>query len=193
MLNPQGRHYNALKDYLNNNMEDLYFDEDAVYMEVNSRDFKRRLRVMDANAEAVCDFLRTRSVAGGMPTAVIKEVFYPKYITRDNYDAYRKLEVDPEDGKVGGFGGLFSLTFTSMAASMAFYDALRCYKGPSFGTNFTLACPYTIISHYKELDWANQYGVEAGLVRISVGMEERATLLSWMKAALDAVDAVKSA
>ena len=177
---------------MNKNFEDLYFDEDAAYMEVNSRDFKRRLRVMDANAETVCEFLRTRSIAGCMPTAVLKEVFYPKYITRDNYDAYRKTGVDPEDGKVGGFGGLFSLTFTSMAASMAFYDALRCFKGGSFGTNFSLACPYTIISHFKELDWANQYDVEAGIVRVGVGMEEPATLLSWMKAALDAAEAVKS-
>jgi len=57
--------------------EDVYFDEDAIYMERNSRDFKRRIKVIDANAEAVCDFLRSRSVAGGAPLPVVKEVFYP--------------------------------------------------------------------------------------------------------------------
>lgn len=193
MLNPEGRHYKELKDYLNKNFEDVYFDEDAIYMERNSRDFKRRIRVIDANAEAACDFLRTRSIAGGLPTAVIKEVFYPKYITRDKYDACRKIEIDPEDDKVGGFGGLFSLTFTSMAASKAFFDTLQCYKGPSLGANFTLACPFTILAHFTELDWANQYGVEPSLVRISVGMEERETLMSWVKAALDAAESVISA
>jgi cystathionine gamma-synthase len=193
VLNPRGRHYNALKDHLTKNFEDVYFDEDAIYMERNSRDFKRRIRVIDVNAEAACDFLRTRSIAGGLPTAVIKEVYYPKYITRDQYDACRKTGLDPEDGRVGGFGGLFSLTFTSMVASKAFFDTLQCYKGPSLGTNFTLACPFTILAHFTELDWASQYGVEPSLVRISVGMEEQETLMSWMKAALEAAEAVKSA
>lgn len=193
MLNPAGRHYTVLKDSLNKSFEDVYFNEDAIYMERNSRDFKRRIRAIDANAEAVCDFLRTRSIAGGLPTAVLKEVFYPKYTTRDKYDVCRKTQVDPEDGRVGGFGGLFSLTFTSMAASKAFFDNLQCLKGPSLGTNFTLACPYTILAHFTELDWASQYGVEGSLIRISVGMEERGILLSWMRAALNAAEAVTSA
>lgn len=157
-------------------------------MERNSRNFKSRVRVIDSNAEAVCDFLRSRSVAGGASSAAIKEVYYPKYITRENYEICRNHEVDSEDGKTGGFGGLFSLTFTSDAASKAFYDALSCYKGPSLGTNFTLACPYTILAHYSELDWAAQYGVETGLVRISVGMEETATLLRWFETALSAAE-----
>ena len=162
-------------------------------MERNSRDFKRRVRVIDANAEAVCDFLRSRSVAGGYTASpAIKEVFYPKYITRENYDACRILTPDPEDGKTGGFGGLFSLTFTSVGASKAFFDALPCYKGPSLGTNFTLACPFTILAHYVELDWAAQYGVEEGLVRISVGMEDTASLLHSFETALKAAENTSS-
>jgi len=160
-------------------------------MERNSRDFKRRVRVIDTNAEAVCDFLRSRSIAGGASSAVIKEVYYPKYITRENYDVCRNHNVDPEDGKTGGFGGLFSLTFTSDPASKAFFDALPCHKGPSLGTNFTLACPYTILAHYGEFDWATRYGVETGLVRISVGMEETAILLRSFETALKAAEAVQ--
>lgn len=178
-----------LKQHLNDNFEDVYFNEDAIFMERNSRDFKRRVRVIDTNTETVCDFLRSRSLAGGALSAAIKEVYYPKYITRENYDVCRNHDVDPEDGKTGGFGGLFSLTFTSDAASKAFFDALPCHKGPSLGTNFTLACPYTILAHYTELDWAVQYGVESGLVRISVGMEEAATLLRSFEVALEAAEA----
>ena len=33
-------------------------------------------------------------------------------------------------------------------------------QGPGFGTNFTLACPYTLLAHYHELDWAASCGVE---------------------------------
>ncbi|KAF8155576.1 pyridoxal phosphate-dependent transferase [Crassisporium funariophilum] len=190
VLNPQGRHYAKLKRYLDDHFEDIYFDEDAIYMERNSRDFKRRIRVIDANAEIVCDFLRSRSLAVGATSPAVKEVFYPKYITPENYNHCRIKDVSAEDGKSGGYGGLFSLTFTSVAASVAFYDTLACYKGPSLGTNFTLACPFTILAHFGELDWAAQFGVEEGLVRISVGMEDAAVLLQLFEEALKAAEAV---
>ena len=172
------------------NFEDCYYDEDAIYMERNSRDFRRRIGIIDTNAEAVCDFLRSRSVAGGAQSGVIKEVFYPKFITREHFEHCR---IKPKAGAnkndlIGGFGGLFSLTFTSDTVSHAFFDALPCYKGPSLGTNFTLASPYTILAHFVELDWAMQYGVEAGLVRVSVGMEDTKVLLEWFEIALKAAE-----
>ena len=188
VLNPQGRHYQALKKHMDDKFEDLYFDEDAIYLERNSRDFKQRIRIIDSNAEAICDFLRQRSLAGGASTPAIKEVFYPKYITPENYNHCR---IKDSDGKVvGGYGGLFSLTFTSLKASLAFFDALPCYKGPSLGTNFTLACPYTILAHFTELGWAAEFGVEEGLVRISVGTEDTDVLLRDFGVALAAADAV---
>jgi cystathionine gamma-synthase len=174
--------------------EDMYYDEDAIYMERNSRDFKRRIRRIDSNTEALCDFLRSNCLAAGAPDAVIKEVFYPKYTTPQNYEHCRiKAKARPPlDGMVagqdddGGFGGLFSLTFTSDEASKAFFDALSCFKGPSLGTNFTLASPFVILAHYAELEWAAQYGVEAGLVRVSVGMEGKEVLLEAFDIALKA-------
>ncbi|KAF8645672.1 hypothetical protein AX16_007655 [Volvariella volvacea WC 439] len=193
-LNPNGRHYDRLKSHLTSTFEDVYFDQDAIFMERNSRDFAKRIRTIDTNAEAVCGYLRSNSLAADNPpaSAVIKEVFYPKYVTRELYERCRIKGTTDSPG--GGYGGLFSITFTSKAASEAFFDNLACYKGPSLGTNFTLACPYTILAHYGELDWAAQYGVEAGLVRVSVGMEPTSTLLEWFKDALKAAEkAVASA
>jgi cystathionine gamma-synthase len=144
---------------------------------------------INANAREVCNFLRSRAlsnedVGGSAPgppaQRVIKEVFYPEWMTRANYDLCRR------PGKDDNFGMLFSLTFVSLAASAAFYDALGCAKGPSLGTNFTLSCPYTILGHFWEKEWAASYGVEEGLVRVSVGMEDRETLLAWFEKALDA-------
>jgi cystathionine gamma-synthase len=190
-LNPKGRHYEKLKAYMDSNFEDAYYDEDAIYMERNSRDFQRRIRIVDTNTEAVCDFLRSHSLAGGSPSGVIKEVFYPKFITRGHYEhCLIKPAAGAEHDSGGGFGGLFSLTFTSDTASRAFFDALQCYKGPSLGTNFTLASPFTILAHFTELEWAAQYGVEAGLVRISVGMEDTKVLLEWFETALSAAESV---
>lgn len=170
--------------------DDDYYDEDAIFMESNSRDFERRISVINKNAEVVCDFLRSHSIAGGMSSSVIKDIFYPKWITRDMYDHCRvKKSAGCDEGMDGGFGGLFSVTFTTADASTAFYDTLSCYKGPSLGTNFTLACPYTILAHYRELEWAAEHGVEETLVRISVGMEEKESLLGCLAAALQAAQA----
>jgi len=186
VLNPKLRHYQALKDHLLSTYEDIYYGEDAIYMERNSRDFRRRVHVINDNTEAVCDFLRSRSVAGGGESPAIKDVLYPKWSTRENYD---KCRVKASDGTAtGGFGGLFSLTFTSTDVSSAFFDTLPINKGPSLGTNFTLACPYTILAHYDELEWAAKFGVEEGLVRVSIGMENKEDLLGMFEKALIAAE-----
>ncbi|KIL58417.1 hypothetical protein M378DRAFT_86485 [Amanita muscaria Koide BX008] len=196
VLNPNGRHYAALKAHMAAHYQDIYYHEDAIHMEWNSRDLEQRIKTIDANAEALCDFLRPHSVAAGATNAVIKEVFYPKYITPENYEGCRTkvtnhdLSSSPSNGG-GGYGGLFSLTFTSGAASAAFYDALSCFKGPGLGTNFTLACNYTILAHFKELEWAAQNGVEVGLVRVSVGTENQEALLGTIEAALNAAKEAK--
>ena len=87
---------------------------------------------INATAEVVCDFSRSHSVAGGntAPTAVIKQMFYPKYSTPENYECRRKKKrTGGEEQEEGGYGGLFSLTFTSRAAWEGFFDVLQCFKG----------------------------------------------------------------
>lgn len=157
-------------------------------MERNSRDYRTRIKKVNDNAYDVCDFLHKRSLDDESTPAegkVLKKVYYPRYITPGTY---AQAQRHPTLGK-GGYGGLFSLTFTSLAASRAFYDAIGCAKGPSLGTSFTLASPYTILAHYLELDWAAGYGVEKGLVRISVGQEDQSVLKAWFETALAAGEA----
>ena len=68
---------------------------------------------------------------------------------------------------------MFSLVLKDAPANAPkFYDALRVSKGPSLGTNFTLACPYTLLAHFDELDWVESIGVSPHLVRVSIGLEE---------------------
>jgi cystathionine gamma-synthase len=186
VLNPYSKHFGELKQAIEETYEDSYFAEDAVFMERNSRDFRTRIATINDNAYALTEFLRARSLKNPQPPqgTVVKEVYYPRYITPENFALAQRL---PSTGK-GGFGGLFSLTFTSIAASRAFFDALECCKGPSLGTNFTLACPYTILAHYMELDWASGFGVEAGLVRVSVGLEPIETLFATFARAVDAAE-----
>jgi cystathionine gamma-synthase len=43
------------------------------------------------------------------------------------------------------------------------------------------------LAHFTELDWAAQFGVEANLVRFSVGLEETEALKKVFQTALDAI------
>jgi len=91
---------------------------------------------------------------------------------------------------VSGKGCLLSLLLCPHMNTKAFYDALAVNKGPSLGTNFTLVCPYTLLAHYTELDWAADFGVSAHLIRVSVGAEPIETLLALFEAALEKAAAV---
>lgn len=57
VLNPNGAHYQTLKDALKIDHEDLIWSEDALFLERNSRSFKDRSRIINRNTEALCDFL----------------------------------------------------------------------------------------------------------------------------------------
>ncbi|KAG9022633.1 hypothetical protein FS837_006263, partial [Tulasnella sp. UAMH 9824] len=198
VLNPQRRYHGVLRDHLKINYEDLFWHEDVVCMELNSRHFARRIDVINRNAETIADWLwhqsevynaaqnESRTHEGSK--RVITNVFYPKWVMRQNYDACRRR---PASSVVtprypSGFGGLLTILFCNESAARAFYDNLGCEKGPTCGTSFTIACPYTIIAHSREVDWAAEYGVPINIVRISVGMEDEETILGWVKYALEA-------
>lgn len=172
ILNPKGRYYNVLKQTWEADYEDNHWAEDSVFLERNSRDFVPRIERINANAEAICDVLRTHPR--------VKQVNYPKYSpTRPFYDQCRTPR--------GGYGGLLSATFYSTADTVAFFDNLDTAKGPSLGTNFTLSSPYVILAHYTELDWAASFGVEVNLVRFSVGLEDTEELVNIFRHALKAM------
>ncbi|EEP82120.1 cystathionine gamma-synthase [Uncinocarpus reesii 1704] len=171
VYNPHGRYFQALRGTLESEYEDNYWAEDAIFLERNSRDFVSRIERINASAEALTARLKA--------SPLVKELYYPKYNpTRPLYDRCRNQN--------GGYGGLFSVTFHSTSAAIAFFDALNVMKGPSLGTNFTLSSPYTLLAHYGELEWAQSFGVASDLVRISVGLEEIRELELAIDHALDA-------
>ncbi|KAJ6440862.1 cystathionine gamma-synthase [Purpureocillium lavendulum] len=174
ILNPESRYYAALKNALDHDVfEDTYWPEDVIFMERNSRDFARRVDRINANAEAICDTLRS--------SPLVKSLYYPKYNTsRSNYDARRLPD--------GGYGGLLSVVFTDKKKAQVFYDNMEIAKGPSLGTNFTLCSPYVLLAHYQELPWAAQYGVDPDLIRVSVGLEETDHLQTTFRKALVAAE-----
>src|SRR6267154_659960 len=124
-------------------------------MEVNSRGMGERVAALNRNAEALADMLYAQSAVAGAENAVVQEVFYPKYQSRENYD--RCLNTDAAEAGITaiGYGSLLSASFISLDAAKAFYSALKCYKGVTLGTVFTLATAFAAIAFPPEqMDWA---------------------------------------
>ncbi|KAG7447610.1 PLP-dependent transferase [Guyanagaster necrorhizus] len=184
LLNPTSPYYSAFKARMEETYQDLYFSEDAICLEANTRDIKQRIAIVNKNAEAVADYLYARSQMS--QGSFIKQVLYPKYQDRDIYERY----LNKESGARPGYGGLLSVSFTSLAVGKVFYDALRCYKGITFGTIFTLAIPFTEMSFHSNLKWAEENGVDHALVRISIGMENWENLKDIFDVALAAAEDV---
>ena len=194
VLNPLSPKYAALKTAWRATYEDNYWAADAVVLERNSRDFVSRISRINGTAAAIAAKLHSHTSSS--PTSstsssssspgLVKKVYYPSYTpSRAHYDSHRTHH------PAAGYGALLSVTFHTSLHAATFFDALAVHKGPSLGTNFTLACPYTILAHYSELDWAQRFGVETDLVRISFGLEERGDLEDRVERALEAVARVQ--
>jgi cystathionine gamma-synthase len=143
------------------------FSADARAVLLNSADFPARNNQINATAEGLADWLH------GHPD--VERVYYPKLSAPYLYQSQVQK---------GGFGGLMSVTLPPHMCQRTFYDCLDVAKGPSLGTNFTLVCPYTLLAHYHELDFAISCNVPPNLLRISVGLEPLETLKAKFETAL---------
>ncbi|KAJ3015514.1 hypothetical protein HKX48_004561 [Thoreauomyces humboldtii] len=174
VISPSSPRYAELSDAMSSLFEDTLWFEDAIFLERNSRTFIQRIRTINTNAEYLCHYLRSHPK--------VQEVHYPKYVDTQLYELLSRPLTSGEDKR--GFGGLFSLIMGTDEDARNLFDSLEIAKGPSLGTNFTLACPYTILAHYTELDWAAKYNVPARLIRVSVGLESKEDLVSVFEKAL---------
>lgn len=169
ILNSSMPLYEKLKGYFTTNYEDNYWAEDALYLERNSRDFESRSSKVNETSLAVVDLFQK--------SPLVSHVFYPSLSeSKKYYDAIKT--------PAGGYGGLISILFREPQDAVMFFDAINLHKGPSLGTNFTLACPYTILAHYTELEEVAEWGVDKNLIRISIGLEDKDELLSTLTSSL---------
>lgn len=141
---------------------------DAEILLSNLKDYAPRMKTVNANGLELAAWLANHPA--------VAQVWHPSLTTRENYEAVRK--------KDGGYGGLLSFVLKSPKKTPKVYDSLRVSKGPSFGTPFTLVCPYTMLAHYRELEWAEACGVPANLLRVSCGLEPINSLIAVFDEAL---------
>ncbi len=150
----------AFREHLNDAWTLFLLPEDAQVLVENASDFTERMPLLNANGERLFEYLKSRPE--------VTRVWYPGSDAAQHYESVMRT-----DREGVGHSTLISLLLREPEKNSApFYDSLRVSKGPSLGTNFTLACPYVLLAHYHELEWAASCDVDRHLIRVSVGMED---------------------
>ncbi len=145
---------------------------DAEVMLSNMKGYAKRMKQVNANGLAMAEWLSKHPD--------VDEVWHPSLTTRESYDDVKR--------KDGGYGGLISFALKApKKKTPKFYDALKFCKGPSFGTPFTLVCPYVLLAHYHETEWTEGCGVPTNLLRVSVGQEPTEDLIKGFEEAFEAI------
>jgi cystathionine gamma-synthase len=122
-------------------------------------EYEKRVRKISENTTLLYDFLKTQP-----KVLEIKSVFHEA--SSKNFSKIQKGNNVP---------GLLSVVFDEDLAF--YYDKLQVAKGPSLGTEFTLAMPYVYLAHYEYLKSEmglhvlKKLGINPNLLRISVGTE----------------------
>ncbi len=114
-----------------------------------------RMRIINSNGRRLAEWLEAHPA--------VAKVWYPGLQNREHYNLIKRDK--------GGYGGLISFVLKNPKRTNRVYDALKLNKGPSFGTPFTLVCPYVMLAHYHETEWTDACGVPTQLLRVSCGLE----------------------
>jgi cystathionine gamma-synthase len=171
VCNPRSPYHAGLKAILRTHHEELLWGGDARVLERQARGFPKRLARHNASGLLIAERLRRHPA--------VERVWYPRWEFREVYEALRRPD--------GGWGSLVTfLPHNAASRSPVIYDRLELCKGPSLGTVFTLACPFTLLAHYAELEWAESCGVSRHLIRLSIGLEDPEILWRKIDAALGA-------
>jgi cystathionine gamma-synthase len=169
ICNPRSPLHDELKSIIEAQHHELLWGEDALVLNQQAAGFPERMLRHNSNGLLIAERLRQ--------DPAVERVWYPKWEFSEAYEAVRRPD--------GGWGALITfLPKNAEVNSPRIYDRLAICKGPSLGTVFSLACPFTLLAHYTELDWAESCGVSRYLIRISVGLEDPDELWQKLDAAL---------
>ncbi|MCX6910467.1 MAG: PLP-dependent transferase, partial [Verrucomicrobia bacterium] len=172
ICHPRSPFHAELKAIVRAQHEELLWGTDAAVLDAQARSFPERMRRHNANGLLIAERLRAHPA--------VEKVWYPKWEFSEVYEAVRRPD--------GGYGSLITfLPKNAETTSPRIYDNMAVCKGPSLGTIFTLACPFTLLAHYTELDWAESCGVSRYLIRLSVGFEDPGNLWQRLDSALRSV------
>lgn len=122
--------------------------------------YEIRVKKVSENTRIVYDYLKNQPF--------VKEIYSVYHEdSAANFAKIRKSETS--------FPGLLSVVFDQDLAF--YYDKLELAKGPSLGTEFTIAMPYVYLAHYEDLKTETgkqkltALGINPNLLRLSIGIE----------------------
>lgn len=187
-MNPNFRHYQELSTVFAATHVNNLYAEDALQLELNSRNYLQRFTQQNRTAAYLINFLYPY-IAN--PNSALTTIYSPRVCwSRENYCRFMRPATDEFEP---GFSSMFGVDFENTAQASAFFNNLPVCKGPSFGADVSIALPYIQLVMQKQKDWAQGHGLNETLIRISIGLEDPEVLLGCIKGALRAADEVKKA
>ena len=142
------------------------FDADCARLALEIKDYERKMKKISENTFQLYQYLKQQDFV---------EKIHSVY-EENSWENFSKIR------KNNNHIGLLSLVFKKNLAEC--YNVLNIAKGPSLGTEFTLAMAYTYLAHYdlitseKGLQKLEESGLHPELFRISVGTEPIEALIA---------------
>lgn len=131
------------------------------------QNYETRVKKVSENTKIVYDYLSKQSF--------VKEIY--SVLHEDSVDNFNKIKKSTDS-----FPGVLSVVFDQELEF--YYNKLQFAKGPSLGTDFTIAMPYVYLAHYEYLktDAGKQkllsLGINSNLLRLSIGVESVEYIIS---------------
>ena len=142
------------------------FDADCARLALEIKDYERKMKKISENTFQLYQYLKQQDFV---------EKIHSVY-EENSWENFSKIR------KNNNHIGLLSLVFKKNLAEC--YNVLNIAKGPSLGTEFSLAMAYTYLAHYdlitseKGLQKLEESGLHPELFRISVGTEPIEALIA---------------
>ncbi|NHN27648.1 PLP-dependent transferase [Flavobacterium jejuense] len=143
------------------------YDGEKQRLAFQIKKYESRVKKVSENTKIVYNYLK------GQP--FIKEIY--SVFHNDSIENFQKIQKSSDV-----FPGLLSVVFDKELDF--YYDKLQLAKGPSLGTEFTLAMPYVYLAHYEYLKSNDgkqkllALGINPNILRLSIGIEPVEKIIS---------------
>jgi cystathionine gamma-synthase len=161
VMNSKSPYYTEFKSLISSELTPLYIRDQARLL-YQIKEAPKLIQQINKNTCALVEYLEKNKN--------VKEVFwaYSKK-SKDNYSRFAVQDHAP--------GAMITISLQNISLQ-EFYDKIAAVKGPSFGTTFTILCPFMYLAHYDQVSTEEgrkelqDLGIDPDLIRISVGCED---------------------
>lgn len=136
----------------------------------STKTLAQRMKAHNENAIAICEVLSKNEK--------IKKIYYPGLQSHPQYELAKS--------QMRGFGGIISIELGTFDNAVSFCNALKIFQiAESLGGVESLVCHPVSMTHGSvPEELRNKFGLTNGLVRLSVGIEDKEDLIKDIEKAL---------